>query len=154
MGLQVPCVAAATPFWQVVEEDVMALMVVLQNLQLCLPLPRLLAFFLLFFRLFSFLVCHHGGLTLGLFLLPFLALVCLAVVGFTPSITAGGASPLLFNQWFSRLIWREDFLGRCLFTLLGGILFGSILFGSTLGQCALRRRISGLTLLTLLELCQ
>ena len=155
----------------------MALMVVLQHLQLHLPLPHPLAFFLLLFGLFSFQVCRHGGLTLGLLLFPFLlflGLVCPAVVSFTPSITAGGAGPLLFNWWFSGLIWLEDFLGRHLLTLFGGILLGAILFGSillggilfgsillgsvlprgTLGWCALRRCISGSTLLTLLELCQ
>ena len=104
MGLQVPHVAAATLFWQVVEKDVMALAVVLQHLQLCLLLPCLLAFFLL---LFSLPVSGHGWLNLGLFLLPlllFLALVCLAMVGLAPSITAGGASLLLFHGRFGRLV--------------------------------------------------
>ena len=140
MGLQVPHVAAAALFQQVVEKDVMALTVVLQYLQFCLPLPCPLAFFLLLFSLFGLQVSGHGGLALGLFLLPlllFLAFVCLAMVGFTPSITAGGAGPLLFNGWFSGLVWHENFLARSLFALLGSIFLGGVLHQGTLGRCAL-----------------
>ena len=137
---QVPHVAAAALFRQVVEKDITALAVVLQYLQLRLPLPCPLAFLLLLFSLLGLRGSGHSGLTLGLFLLPFLlflAFVCLAMVIFASSITAGGASPLLFNGWFSGLVWHEDFLAWHLFTLLGSILHGNILYQGTLGQCAL-----------------
>ena len=36
------------------------------------------------------------------------------------------------------LSWCEEFLGRCLFTLLGSILRGNVLYQGILGQRALR----------------
>ena len=133
--------ATAALLRQVVEKDVTALAVVLQFLQLRLPLSCLLAFLLSFFSLLCYRVGGHGGLTLRFFLLPFLLLFALfrpVMVGFASSITAGGAGPLLFNGRFSGLVWCKEFLGQCLITLLGSILLGGILHWSILGQRALR----------------
>ena len=137
MGLQVPHMAATATFWQVVEKDVMALAVVLQHLKLCLPLPCPLAFFLLLFSLFSLRVSGHGGLTLGLFLLPFLlflALVCLAMVGFTPSITAGGAGPCFLTGSSADLSGMRIFLDSICSPFLGVSFTGVPLASMPLGD--------------------
>ena len=147
MGLQVPHVAATATFWQVVEKDVMALMVVLQHLKLCLPLPHPLAFFLL---LFSLQVSGTVGSLLGsFFFLFFFSCSCLSCCGQFHSLDhCWGASRCFLTSGSADLSGMRIFLDGVCSPCLGGILSGSILLGSilhrgTLGWHALRRCILG-----------
>ena len=128
----------------------MALMVVLQYLQLHLPLPHALAFFLLLFSLFVSKSVATVGSLMGSFFFLFFFFLLLSVLPWSVSLPRslfGGAGPLLFHGWFSGLVWHENFLAWGLFALLGSILLGGILLGGillggvlhrgTLGWCAL-----------------
>ena len=125
-------------------------MVLLQLLQLPLPLPHLLVFLLLFFGLLHFQVSGRGGFVLNLllllFLFLFLGLSCPIIFSFALSLAAGGAGLLLLDGPLHSLVGGEEFLARHWFTLFGGILDG----------CSFGWRVLGgrIAQMTLLELCQ